>query len=334
MNFPIYKEFLKVIEKDNTFYFFLVLVFFLFSCDKGTTTRVPPESIEPALLHKALDALVVVEIEDKDGKQRFGSGFFVNRGLIATCFHVIDGATSGTVKLVRSELKSHIRDVIVDEQYGLALLVVTDFGVPFLSFSDSNSVEIGKTVWVVGNSQVNWEDEVTREDKAEFFEGIITLSDISSNILEQSTVESLRRRIGNQIFLPDKVFQISARIQPGGGGGPVLNTRGEVVGISFKTFEETRFLGNLEEPEVLNFVIPSNYLQALISQWELEKPLDEGQSISAHTYYLRGEAKLNRYEYEAALTDFNEAIRLKSDYPEAYYKRGNAKYMLGQFGCC
>ena len=51
----------------------------------------------------------------------------------------------------------------------------------------------------------------------------------------------------------------------------------------------------------------------------------------ANAYYNRGLAKYNLSQYEAAITDYDNAIRLKSDYAAAYYNRGLAKYNLSQY---
>ena len=48
-------------------------------------------------------------------------------------------------------------------------------------------------------------------------------------------------------------------------------------------------------------------------------------------YFNRGNAKYSLGHHEKAITDYNEAIRLKPDYAEAYNNRGNAKRGLGQY---
>ena len=49
----------------------------------------------------------------------------------------------------------------------------------------------------------------------------------------------------------------------------------------------------------------------------------------AEAYYNRGLAKSDLGDKQGAIADFNEAIRLKPDYANAYYNRGDAKYALG-----
>ena len=67
------------------------------------------------------------------------------------------------------------------------------------------------------------------------------------------------RKVGSE-----KLLQITAPISPGSSGGPVLNTKGEVIGVSVATFRGG---------QNLNFAVPSNYLKALIPKAVQTKPL-------------------------------------------------------------
>ena len=69
---------------------------FLF-CNMGTASA----QTVPEIAEKALAATVYLEMQDSNGLPfGFGSGFFVKPNLIATNYHVIAGAASGTAKLV------------------------------------------------------------------------------------------------------------------------------------------------------------------------------------------------------------------------------------------
>ena len=56
-----------------------------------------------------------------------------------------------------------------------------------------------------------------------------------------------------------KILQIAAPISSGSSGGPVLNNKGEVIGVS---------VAQIKDGQNLNFAIPSNYLNAIISYKE------------------------------------------------------------------
>ena len=165
-----------------------------------------------------------------------GSGFFVAPNHIATNYHVIEDMLTGEpklvggVKLVGKEDIYAIEDIVdFDKENDLAIIKVkevkgTGIDVPALPLGDSDAVQIGETIYVAGNPQGL---------EGTFSDGII------SAIRGDST---------------DKVFQMTAPISQGSSGGPVLNDKGEVIGISVATFRDG---------QNLNFAIPVNYLKQL-----------------------------------------------------------------------
>ena len=271
----------------------LLLLGFLLLCVSPVATAQSPQQIAKT----ALNATVLLVMEDADGGVlSWGSGFFVQPNQIATNFHVIEGASRGTARRVGQKTEYTIEGfTALDESQDLAILQVTAPGVPPLPLGDSDSVEIGATVYVVGNPKGYLEGT--------FSNGII------SGVREGAT---------------NKQLQMTAPISPGSSGGPVLNGEGEVIGVSSMI---------VEGGQNLNFAIPSNDLMALVATIGPTKPLSEGKpSISAETYFLRGVAKFSlEQSYAAAIADFDTAIRLKPDYAAAYYNRGYAKDELGQY---
>ena len=258
-----------------------------------TISTVPAQTV-PQIAEKALAATVYLEMQDSNGLPLgFGSGFFVRDNLIATNYHVIEGAARGTAKLVGQFSTYTIEGVTAtDKTNDLALLKVTVSGINPLSLGNSSDVKIGETVYVAGNP---------KGLEGTFSDGII------SSRRDPYTKERL---------------QMTAPISPGSSGGPVLNSKGEVIGISFMT---------LVGGQNLNFAIPSRYLTELLPESKPAKPLAEGnRSISAQTYYTWGNTKYDLGDYKGAIADYDSAIRLKPDHAKAYYNRGNAKGKLGQ----
>ena len=250
----------------------------------------------PQIAEKALAATVSLEMRDRKGTVLSrGSGFFVRSNLIATNYHVIEGAARGTAKLVNRYKAYTIEGfTAVDKTSDLALLKVTVYGVNPLLLGDSNTVRIGETIYVAGNP-IGLEGTVS--------DGII------SSRRDRYTKERL---------------QMTAPISPGSSGGPVLNRKGKVIGVSVATFRAL-------EAQNLNFAIPSNYLKALLTRSGIAKPFSQvSQSISADTYYLRGTDKIGLDDYKGAIADYTQAIRLKPDDAFAYVGRGLAKEQLGQ----
>ncbi len=250
----------------------------------------------PQIVEKALAATVSLEIHDGNGALLGrGSGFFVRHNLIATNYHVIEGATRGTAKLVGKYKTYTIAGfTAVDKTNDLALLQVTVYGVKPLPLGDSDTVRIGETIYVAGNP-IGLEGTVS--------DGII------SGRRDRYTKERL---------------QMTAPISPGSSGGPVLNDKGKVIGVSVSGYHGVGV-------QNLNFAIPSNYLKALLNRSGIAKPFSQqSQFISADTYLRRGTDKIRLDDYKGAIADYTQAIRLKPDAAFAYVGRGLAKEQLGQ----
>ncbi|MCY4552176.1 MAG: tetratricopeptide repeat-containing serine protease family protein [Candidatus Poribacteria bacterium] len=297
--------------------FLAVITVLLLFCVINTApaqTTLPAEDIA----EKALAATVYLEMKNKNGKTLgFGSGFFVKSNLIATNYHVIEGAASGTAKLVGKSTTYNIEGVTAtDKTNDLALLKVTAYGIEPLSLGDSDTVQIGETVYV--ESQLL---------------GIVDL-------FSDGIIKSRHHKYTTEFFL------MTAPISPGSNGSAVLNRNGKVIAIS---------ISSLRDPDVfnLNFAIPSNYLKKLLNQANRAKPLFQGNHIiSAETYFKWGNTyydlgsailedlgsaileahKLETYKetYKLAIYYYSEAIRQKQNYHEAYNYRGRAKGQLGQ----
>ena len=270
---------------------YLITVAVLLLC---ITATAPAQTAEQ-IAEKALAATVYLEMKDSTGKTLgFGSGFFVRENLIATNYHVIEGAAQGTAKLVGKYTTYTIEGfTATDKINDLALLKVTAYSIKPLRLGMSSDVKIGETVYVAGNP---------KGLEGTFSDGIIS-----------------SKRGGYS----KERLQMTAPISPGSSGGPALNRKGEVIGVSFMT---------IEGGQNLNFAIPSKYLRVLLAKSKPAKPLSQGsQSISAETYFMWGNTMHALELYKEAITAYDKAIRLKPDYAKAYNNRGAAKGSLGQY---
>ena len=250
----------------------------------------------PELAQKALAATVSLEMQDENGNTLGqGSGFFVRRNLIATNFHVIDGAAKGYARLVNTAITYPIEGVTAtDETNDLALLKVTVHGILPLELGDSNAVQIGETVYVAGNPLG--------------FEGTFSDGIISGRRDSATKKERL---------------QMTAPISPGSSGGPVLNRNGEVIGVSTSVY-------NPIFGQNLNFAVPSESLKVLLHRSGEAMPLSYSNSTVSHvTYLLRGYEKVLSGDVEEAIQEFTYAIRLNPDDVDGYVCRGIAKVGLG-----
>lgn len=181
-------------------------------------------------------------MEDANGQPlSLGSGFLVRDGEIASNLHVVEGAASGYAKLVDQKTKYEIEGITaVDPERDLVVLKISGDRAPALTFGSSDAVQVGETVYAVGNPQG--------------LEGTFS----------QGIVSSIRE-VG-----ADKLLQITAPISPGSSGGPVLNSKGQVIGVSVATFRGG---------QNLNFAIPSDYLKTLLGKTGPAKPLTQVKPV-------------------------------------------------------
>ena len=251
----------------------------------------------PELAQKALAATVSLEMQDSNGDTLgHGSGFFVRPNLIVTNYHVIDGASRGYAKLVNTAIAYPINGfTAADKTYDLALLKVSIPGVTPLPVGDSHVVQIGESVYVAGNPLGL---------EGTFSDGII----------------SGRRDKGRK----KERLQMTAPISPGSSGGPVLNRKGEVIGVSTSLYNPI-FGVNLA------FAVPSNALTALLRRPQKIKPLSsQTPSVSAETYRVRAYASIQLGNYEKAIRELDQALRMNPNDELFYHYRGIAKRNLGQ----
>ena len=215
--------------------YFTCLALFLF-CGITAANAQSPQQIAK----KALASTVLLVMEDANGQPlSLGSGFFVRNGQVATNLHVVKGASRGYAKLVGQKTKYDIEGITaVDVERDLVILKISVPGAKAISLGDSDTVQVGAPIYAVGNP---------RGLEGTFSQGII----------------SSIRKVGT-----DKILQLTAPISPGSSGGPVLNDKGHVIGVSVATFRGG---------QNLNFAIPSNYLKKLMEQIGSVKPLSRAK---------------------------------------------------------
>lgn len=191
----------------------------------------------------AFKSVVLLEMNDPQGQPvSLGSGFFIADGIIATNAHVIEGAASGTAKLIGSEQKfSILGTVALDLHADLALLKVGG-SAPALNLGPDSKPAVGDKVYVVGNPLGL---------EGTFSEGIIS---------------------GIRSIESDSILQMTAPISPGSSGGPVMNDSGTVIGVAVATFKDG---------QNLNLAVPVAYLSkmwAAASQRSVVTPLAQQAS--------------------------------------------------------
>lgn len=173
------------------------------------------------------------EDQKRDFKQRsLGSGFIIDKdGYIVTNNHVIDNADK-IVVILSDEKEFEAQIVGRDKNTDLALIKIKlNHNLPVLRFGDSDSLKVGQWVVAIGNP-FGLEQTVTA--------GIVSAKG---------------RVIGSGPY--DDFIQTDASINPGNSGGPLLNMKGEVVGINTAIVAGGQGIG---------FAIPVNLAKNIIAQ--------------------------------------------------------------------
>ena len=147
-------------------------------------------------------SIVTIESVNNRGKS-FGSGVIISEdGYIITAFHNL----SGNLSTVKISEKSYLANLIgFDEYADLAVLKINEENLNHIEFSDQENLEIGQTVYAIGNP---------------YNIGI----SVSRGILSATG-----RNFGNPYL---DIIQTDAAINRGNSGGALINESGELIGLS------------------------------------------------------------------------------------------------------
>jgi serine protease Do len=174
-----------------------------------------------------------------------GTGFVISRdGLILTNNHVVEGATEIFIAFGESDTGAEeykVRLVGRDQLSDSALLQLEEKPTTPLveaRFGDSNQMQPGDWVMAIGNP-FGLGHTVTV--------GVISATKRPFSVAEQRNQD---------------VLQTDAAINPGNSGGPLLNLRGEVIGINSAIVSNSRSEGNIG----IGFAIPINLIRELLPQ--------------------------------------------------------------------
>ncbi len=238
----------------------------------------------PSIVKRIAPSTVIVFAYDNKGEfLKLGSGFFISQnGDIITNYHVLQGASSAEVKTSDGKTYPITHIVAIDKQSDIIRLSVDIPSKYVHSLSLSETVpEVGERILVYG-SPLGLEKTVS--------DGIVS---------------AIREVPGY-----GKLIQITAPISPGSSGSPVLNMKGEVIGVA--TFQ-------MVEGQNLNFAIPSERIASLnlieeektFTTEELfeQEEKDKKDSDYAYEAYDKALYFMDKREYKKALPYLEIAIK-------------------------
>ncbi len=164
--------------------------------------------------------------------QASGSGFIVSSdGYIVTNNHVIEGATTVKVNIPGDTEPVDAKVVGTDTSTDIAVLKVDRTNLPYVTLGDSSALQVGELAVAIGNPFGDLAGTVTA--------GVISALDREVTISGQTY----------------NLLQTDASINSGNSGGPLVNSYGEVIGVTN---------AKVSEGEGLGFAIPINDIKSVI----------------------------------------------------------------------
>ena len=258
----------------------------------------------PELVRRIKPSAVAIETFDARGeKLTRGSGFFIDKDRVVTNRHVIEGAYRAEVHL-NSGNTFPVKNVLaVDAEGDVALLKVE--APPNLVRPlplDRTSPQEGESVVVIGNPFG--------------LEGSVT----------NGIVSAVRDIPGF-----GRIIQITAPISPGSSGSPVVNMKGQVIGVA--TLQITG-------GHSVNFAIPSERIAQLdraaqessqqMSLGDLVAATGRNKRAKAVEYFRAGLSFLSKDDCQRALPYFQKATESDNAYGEAWAQTGFCNEKLGR----
>jgi serine protease Do len=174
-------------------------------------------------------------------EQGSGTGFIItSEGLIATNKHVADIEGAKYTVITQEGKKYDANIVATDPSNDFAILKIDGKNLPVVEYGDSDNLEIGQRVIAIGNALGEFQNSVTA--------GVLSGKERSLTATD-STGSSSEELEG--------LLQTDAAINAGNSGGPLINTKGQVVGINTATASKG-------VSEGVGFAIPINPIKIAI----------------------------------------------------------------------
>jgi hypothetical protein len=195
--------------------------------------------------------VMIITFDQNNQPLTIGSGFYIStNGKIATNYHVLEGASSAIVKEIGADKKYEVESVIeLNADHDVAIIKINKIS-NSVNLGRDETLLVGEKIVVIGNP--------------EGLEGTVS----------EGIISGFRELSGDF-----RIIQITAPVSLGSSGGPLFNSKGEVVGVA---------TASIVSGQNLNFAIPISVLHHLSSEKALNKKL------SQVNFPIVGETKLNK----------------------------------------
>lgn len=236
------------------------------------------KKVAPAVVMVSTKTIQSVNGWFQQETEGMGSGFIINEeGYILTNYHVIDGAKEVTVTLSDgTEVTASV--VNYDSDKDIAMIKINEeVKVPgVVELGDSDALQPGEEVVAIGNP----------------------LSKELSSTLTKGIISALNRNVETQSGVSTNLIQTDTAINSGNSGGPLINTKGQVIGINT--------LKASDGAEGIGFAIPINDVKDKIDS--LSKPiLNLGVSVRVVDETLAKKLNLEEGLYVVEVTEYSAA---------------------------
>lgn len=213
-----------------------------------------------------------------------GSGFVITPdGYIVTNSHVVSNAKN--IEAVFTDGKRLSAAVLgKDDSTDLAVIQVNASGLPFIAFGDSSVLRVGQLVIAMGNPFG--------------FQSTVSTGVVSA------LGRSLRSQEGRLI---ENIIQHTAPLNPGNSGGPLLDSKGHVVGINTAIIIQAQSIG---------FAIPSN-----TGKWVVTQLMTRGRVIRSYLGIVGFKRSLDRRLVRFYKLSKEHAVEIVSTDPQGPARR-------------
>ncbi len=239
------------------------------------------------IFEKVDNSIVVVLAYDNLGNVFQGSGVVINNeGMIVTNHHVCKDASRIEIKHYSKEIKN-VKIYKYDEVKDILVLKTNDATFTPITYGNSSNLKTGQRIYAVGSPE-GYENSIS--------EGIV-----SGFRTDENNV---------------KLIQMTCPITDGSSGGAVLNSKGELIGLSVSGQHEGS----------LYFAVPINDVFALLG---IDNSVSEVNDPAM--YYEKGTLATENKNYKEAEINFSKYLERFSNDVSAYYNRGYARFKLKDY---
>lgn len=269
-------------------YINIIPLLYILVCVRLFSQPISTDELTADKIYEKVDnSIVVVLAYDNLGNVFQGSGVVINNeGMIVTNHHVCKDASKIEIKHYSKEIKN-VTIYKYDEIKDILILKTDDNSFTPITYGSSSNLKTGQRIYAVGSPE-GYENSIS--------EGII-----SGFRTDENNV---------------KLIQMTCPITDGSSGGAVLNSKGELIGLSVSGQHEGS----------LYFAVPINDVFALLG---IDNSVSEVNDPAM--YYEKGTLATENKNYKEAEINFSKYLERFSNDVSAYYNRGYARFKLKDY---